>query len=461
MPNKRVTDLSEVSSFPSTNYNLITLAHALGWSVWSNGPMVVLRSTFVPDKTINVPKASLNDNRRVSMLHQIGTNTDPEIIRLAVDEGIINGQQVDLTKNSTEASIVKRLIPLAMTYKKERQELVDASVKELVDAAVETTVAETAVSAAMAQAQERAAQRERQVADERPTWTEEPHRTMSGAGDWIKRTASDGAVVWVCRLCDPPAVVDTPQAIGGHMRMMHRDAVAAAPEPVAPVTTENLPDGVISAKPWLARRAGKGDGTGLMYASAAVMEWTYADGRVEFNCSECTYHSPDRPRSVSAHYAGSHASGEGRRPAPTAFEVATYEGSGMVRNASAERRLRSEIMAALDQIEDFAALTSEELARTLASQMLANRPDRAPLVALTADETLARIKALVDRGEYDSLHTTVRGLEAQVVALNAENGVLHEVNTRFAGDVTALRELIESIQLSTPAAPAAPQTPGQ
>jgi hypothetical protein len=79
----------------------------------------------------------------------------------------------------------------------------------------------------------------------------------------------------------------------------------------APVDTDPLPS-VVSRKPWLARQGTHREkGTTSLYESGAVVEVTYSDGSMSYECSveSCDYTS-DNPRSVSSHFRAHVRAGE-------------------------------------------------------------------------------------------------------------------------------------------------------
>jgi hypothetical protein len=195
---------------------------------------------------------------------------------------------------------------------------------------------------------------------------------------------------------------------------------------------------VVSEKPWVARRSGQQGGKGTMYESPFVIERLWSDGTVDYRCPHCDFTS-DKPRSVSSHGAGRADHPKG--PQSKAFPVTNYEASGIQHpNRSAVSRLTSDLLHALDGMENWQHLSREELARRVAEVIIEARPDRAPAEPLTPDQIIERVRMLVDGGRYHDMHKQV---EAAGQALRDATAAMEEVTARAEAAEHRVQQLQE------------------
>lgn len=182
---------------------------------------------------------------------------------------------------------------------------------------------------------------------------------------------------------------------------------------------------VVSTKPWLVRKAPstRSGSAGSMYESHSVSVVTFSDGRQEYRCNFCEYEHPDNPRSVSAHAAKAHP--EHPRPEePQILHVDDYQPSGQTRSHgvsdSAARRLRADLLNALDSIEGWQQMSREALAEALAEAVVSERPEREPREPLTPEQVVHRIALLVDGGRVSALHRELDAMAEAVASAKSE-----------------------------------------
>lgn len=213
-------------------------------------------------------------------------------------------------------------------------------------------------------------------------------------------------------------------------------------QPALPTDYVSADVTVVSEKPWLARSSGVPGGKGTKYESPFVLERLWSDGHVDYKCPTCDY-SSDRPRSVSSHASlrEDHPKGPQSKK-QRRIPVKNYEASGEKHpNRAAVSRLATELLAALDGMENWHSLSPEELARRVAERIYAERPERESPPDLTSEQIIERISFLVDGGRYFEMHQQVERAaaalreaseraetaERDVVRLREERRVLAEM----------------------------------
>jgi hypothetical protein len=201
------------------------------------------------------------------------------------------------------------------------------------------------------------------------------------------------------------------------------------------------PAHIVSEKPMLAK--GKSERQG--YQSETTIERVWSDGSKDYACTKCDYTSPNR-LSPSKHYANTHS--EGLAPKPPQFEADVPDA---VRYRPRRSRIEAlaEILSHLMHTDtrDPVALAEAALMWVheqsgKGSEHAAERED------LTPEETLNRIRMLLDDGGFAEIQRQVASLEQQV--LDLEQRLIAEAEARNAAEVerddldntlTALHEL--------------------
>lgn len=201
---------------------------------------------------------------------------------------------------------------------------------------------------------------------------------------------------------------------------------------------------VVSEKPWMVRKGGHEGSDGRMYESPHVQQRVWSDGFEDYACIHCGF-THESPRSVSAHASRS-KSHPRKEDAPTILRVRDYQPTDIKRPMSAIRRLTSDIIHALDGLDDWSSMSPDELARIVAEHVYAERPDQEPAKPLTPEQIIARISLMVDDGRLADMHQKVEQMAeimreqsavttaAQVEAeqLRAEVSRLHEERRALA-----------------------------
>jgi hypothetical protein len=195
---------------------------------------------------------------------------------------------------------------------------------------------------------------------------------------------------------------------------------------------------LVSETPWMVRKGGHEGGPGRMYESHSVLHRVWSDGGEDYRCRFCEYES-DNPRGVSGHASRS-KTGHPKAEDVEVHKVNEYHPSEIKHPMSGVRRLTTELTLALDSLKDWCDLPPETLARTLAEQVYAMRPDREPAAPLTAEQIVHRIALMVDTGRLAEMHQQV---EATAAALRQAQEQCEAVSVHAATletQVSALRE---------------------
>lgn len=206
---------------------------------------------------------------------------------------------------------------------------------------------------------------------------------------------------------------------------------------------------VVKREPWLARRNAKRGG-GIRYESEAVIQRTWNNGDVDFECAfeGCDYAS-DKPRSVANHYGAAHTQKGEAEPAqngPLHVDPEYTEPA-----STREYRPTQRLVDALAEFMESTAMIGSWDSETLATSILTwfhDRPDieheSRPLVPLTDKDVLNRIRVLVGTPDPDQT--------AEIEALYRDNAELirqrDEANAHLVKvqrDLDGIKELMEGV----------------
>lgn len=457
----------DMRGFATVAKKVVALGLLLNWSArWGGKNQQMIRMTSPNgEKEFNVPNSSINANRARSFFTALQRYTPGENFATLFGEGI------DLTKaddnvSSLIATVGTEVFQEFERYHEEKQEQQERAANEdLLD-----TVKNAARTAGMeVQTHEALGAHPTLVpVPSTPRYAEHRYEPREGAvrGDWWERTYQDGRKTYVCRE-HPGGPVEVAAAIqiGGHNRQYHprpdsrppfggdpkaAGQVGNAAKKVARVSSfeststmlqrQFADEEPVSVRKWLARRGGADGGLGRMYEHGRVEVVTYQDGTTVYRCVGCGAMARE-PKPVAWHAGSMHP--EIDRGDTQLFHVEDYESSGEHRSPNTTRRLRTEILAALEGMEDgWKNLAEDALAAALAEVIVANRPEREAPEAMTPEQLLDKIAGLVDRGRTAQLHRQVEELTTQVVDAVAK---AEEAETRASaaeGDLDALRDIL-------------------
>lgn len=201
---------------------------------------------------------------------------------------------------------------------------------------------------------------------------------------------------------------------------------------------------IVSEKPMTAVR-GQKRGKTQAYLSKTTIERTWSDGSKDYKCTECDFHSADR-LAPSRHYGNSHS--EGKAPEPSTFTAEVPD----ARHYRPQRRRVDALADVLKQlVEGAEQLSWAEIAEAALSWVHEQSGKGTSLAGerepLTADETLNRIRMLLDDGTMDAHLQQVAALEQQVVDLGqtveAERVLREEAEARARRAHETLQTLAE------------------
>lgn len=409
----------DLSPFPSTTQDILRLAHDLGWSmrwVGSNKNVVHITSPIEPSKRIVIPSTNLNADRARSTTRQIQRYSDPDKVSDWVDSHTtVRG------KGAVRVALDIGPEPPKPTPQARPQ---------------------TAMAATLTEADRSASRTESTIGDEVRSGVpcSNCRTTYSKCTDRI--LAGKSACCGECRSTDTHEVRVE--------RTLH------IPKPAEPQVsqirdTEVEPPHVVTEKPWMVRRGGSGSGSGRMYESPHVIHRVWSDGHEDYKCKHCAAdpYENDNPRSVAVHATKTHVEQRDPDAPKRAFAVQDYEPTDIKRPMSAIRRLTSDLLRALDGMDDWSSMSPDELAKVLAEHVYEERPDREPALPLTPEQILARITMLVDGGRLAEMHQSVERTAAALVEatedrqrLAGEVADLQREVTRLHEERRALRDLL-------------------
>ena len=169
---------------------------------------------------------------------------------------------------------------------------------------------------------------------------------------------------------------------------------------------------VVSSVPWLAKAGPSGVGKGSKYESPHTLEELMSDGSIRYKCRTCDF-TDDNGKSVSLHSGRKHGANRERE------RIIVNDYGPVEHRPAREPRLVSDILGALDAIENWHLLSKEILAERVSTLIIEARPDRTPSEPLTPEQVIERIRYLVDGERIGAMHAEVeqlRGQYAEVVA---------------------------------------------
>lgn len=406
--------------FSSPNARRIArLADLLGWSItWASHQQKALKLRSAIDaKEILLPvKTSLNANRARASIGQVLTHSETQRVN-----DLVFKVEGDLTKDDELAELAVLLGLMHREIEEDRE----AQREEHLTAAIGDLIAQ-------------AIQVETPIPNIKGEW----YAVTEASGSWFE-----------CRAHETPMRVETRAGIGGHNRSHHSEATPLWETRPAVIARQEATE--VARIPWLAKgglNEGVGEGhEGRVWEHPYVEQVTYSDGRVEFECAICHEFAGRTGKSAATHVGKAHPE---REPVEKSLRVITdYPEPSYHRHVHSSPRLRADLLSALDAIgETWHSLSREELARKIEEYIVENRPERAPAEPLTDTEVLARIAALVDRGEFDHLRRQVESLTTQVVEITtqrddalSQQAMAQQQADRERSNLTALREMLDDL----------------
>lgn len=234
---------------------------------------------------------------------------------------------------------------------------------------------------------------------------------------------------------------------------------------------------IVSEAPWLAhKRPGTPSDPGQLYESATTIERMWSDGHRDYKCTAegCEY-TNRKARSVAMHYGAKHSRVDGKVVKPAhgdELDDPTYVEP--LSRRSAVTRLAREIELALRSQESL-DVDSATLAHRVAEEIVRRRIEaRMPIEGtadepreeMTPEEIVAAVRKLVDRGHVAQLEARLTAMEAdqgalvarrfeeeslrvqaeqRAAAAEAHAGALQERLHQMSADLSAVRELFNSI----------------
>jgi hypothetical protein len=191
---------------------------------------------------------------------------------------------------------------------------------------------------------------------------------------------------------------------------------------------------LVSQTPMLAKRQ---EGRG--YESPTTVERLWSDGSKDYACVECGWTSLDRV-GPSRHYGQTHSKGkETVRPASFTTEVPEAA------HYRPQRRRVEALAALLQEAEDEGVTDWVEFAEKALSwvheQSKRGTGEAAEREPMTAEETIERIRLLLDDGTMTRHTETVANLEKQVLELRQERDAFEATAREARETLEALHEL--------------------
>lgn len=214
----------------------------------------------------------------------------------------------------------------------------------------------------------------------------------------------------------------------------HGNVVEHEPE-VHTVKSEPPPRTVVSERPMNARMR-----EGQAYISETTNVRVWSDGTQDYTCRAvgCDFSSESR-KGPSSHYASVHSDGPMERPA-------TFEANVTDQTPYAPRRWRIEALAEIIAAAMKDGGDPKDLARHALTWVHEQSNQGTNLAAerepMTAEETLTRIRTLLDDGSTGEHLARIEALERDNVALTQAWEEATEAAEHERGRVEALRELL-------------------
>ena len=172
---------------------------------------------------------------------------------------------------------------------------------------------------------------------------------------------------------------------------------------------------IVSEKPMVAK-----GGHNRAYESYTAIERLWSDGSKDWKCPECPYTSTKSRGSVPAHWSKVHSKGQGTREHPAMYEAEVPDA-----RVYAPRQNRVDALAeTIREMMKAGEKDPEVIARTALTWVHENSKHATPLAAereeLTPEDTLNRIRTLLDQGVYDQQQKRIDALEEHVLTAEAE-----------------------------------------
>lgn len=226
-------------------------------------------------------------------------------------------------------------------------------------------------------------------------------------------------------------------------------------EPAPESFSEAKQDGphVVSSRPMMAKA-----GETRAYDSPTTLERRWSDGSRDYACTwpGCEFTHPSNRGSVAAHYGKAHRAGEGTRPKP-----ATYEAEVPEARVYAPRRSRIEALALHLTALVKNGCDPEELAEAALTWVHEQTRHGTSLAGefeeMSAEETLARIKMLLDHGETFAQRQEMDRLIEQAVEANTKFEESERLRTEMHKRLEHATQMIELQQQQTAQAEARAQ----
>jgi hypothetical protein len=205
---------------------------------------------------------------------------------------------------------------------------------------------------------------------------------------------------------------------------------------------------VVKREPWLARRNAKRGG-GIRYESEAVIQRTWNNGDIDFECAfeGCDYAS-DKPRSVANHYGAAHTQKGEAEPAQNGplHVDPEYTEPASTRTYRPTQRLVEALMHVIDT-DEFAGMDASEQAALILS-WFHDRPDieheSRPLVPLTDADILNRIRVLVGTPDPDQTEQ-IESLTGELIEARRQRDEANAHLVKVQRDLDGIKELMEGV----------------
>lgn len=238
---------------------------------------------------------------------------------------------------------------------------------------------------------------------------------------------------------EPPAKEEPKTALAAAMAEAKERATepSNAPLPAAPTSTSE--PYVVASVPWLVRRGGVRAGNkGMKYESKHTFEQTMSDGSVRYKCMQCDY-TNEQGKFVSWHSGQAHGANRDRS------DAVTVENYGEVTHRKVNHRLMSDLIGALDSIDDWQEMSPEMLAQQIAEHIEEGKEPRPPAEPLTAEQMIERIRYIVDAERIGSMHDALASMREETqAALTARDAAVAEAEG-LRGEVRRVKESLRTL----------------